>query len=91
VGRFLLILGSFVATWGCLAAIVRGLISVHNMLDRQRAVTPETVMMLFESVYLFVINAALYVVFGRVMQMGSKPAKTTNVDGAPNHPRTSAG
>jgi hypothetical protein len=79
--RLFLVVGRVAAMLGCLASVVHGVSSVVALFDRSTAVTDAMVMRPFCSIYGFIINGALFVVCGRVMELASKPAAPIDVVG----------
>ncbi len=68
-----LVLGRIAAAIGCLASIAHVISSVAALFDRSRNLTDGMMCMPLFGVYGFLINAALFVVFGRVCAM--KPGR----------------
>lgn len=87
--RFFLGLGLFMAVMGCLAAVIQGFSSVFALFDKSKSVTDDMLVMPFYCAYKFSINAALFIVFERVMGMKSNPASPSNVTRAADEPRSS--
>ncbi len=74
--RFFLGLGLFMAVMGCLAAVIQCFSSVFALFDKSKSVTDDMLMMPFYRAYIFSINAALVIVFERVIGMEVEPRLT---------------
>jgi hypothetical protein len=78
MGHLFLVLGRFAAGFGCLASAIQVLSSILALFDRTKSLTDAMLAMPIYWAYAVIINGALFVVFGRVMEIQPKPTNAAN-------------